>query len=167
MAGKKTSGLNVLKTCNGATVAPNSDVRQCFKMLLAVTNMADKTAPCDMALYGATPAGSERDHSRTLELIRKHYRKAYTGNSAIYDAKTVRRLVASPDVRRIHSSFKYSFNAIEEIFWAVAVDVVTSAADAASTPTSSNDACAAHTPKEHKHILDDAASWRRAALFQT
>ena len=126
VARRKTNGFVTLSTCAGNAALHTSDVRVCFKQAVG-TDLSDPAdgAGCALDLY-APPPGADpgRGHRRTIEDIARHWRKSFTGNSAIYSERTVRALVASPAVRRLHAFFKYGYLAIEEHFWAIALDLI-------------------------------------------
>lgn len=162
VAKAKTSGFVALDTCRGRARAYTLDVRSCFKRALGPRDLdLPGEAPCDPALFGTAPPGADvaTGHARTLGMIRAAFRKSFTGNAAVYSAADVRRLVASPAVLRLHAFFKYGFNAIEEHFFAIALELL-------DGPVETCDADA-RAPESTDHVLDDGAGWRRAAVFQT
>ena len=119
---------------------------------------------------GASP---ESGHRRTIEDIARHWRKSFTGNSAIYGARTVRALVESPAVRRLHAFFKYGYLAIEEHFWAIALDMIEASDGDAACPRAMNSKGTKleHADREYFGHLGfnspRAFDWRRGAVFQT
>ena len=100
-------------------------MRSCFKRAVG-TNLSDPAdgASCALGLYAPPPgADAGRGHRRTIEDIRGHWIKSFTGNSAIYSERTVRALVASPSVKRLHAFFKYGY-LVDEHFWAIALGLI-------------------------------------------
>ena len=180
VARRKTNGFVTLSTCAGNAALHTSDVRVCFKQAVGTT-LSDPAdgAGCALDLYAPPPGASpESGHRRTIEDIARHWRKSFTGNSAIYSARTVRALVASPSVKRLHAFFKYGYLAIVEHFWAIALDMIeASDGDAACPrarkgPTQTRAAEALeHADREYfGHLAFGGPrvfDWRRGAVFQT
>ena len=178
VARRKTNGFVTLSTCAGNAALHTSDVRVCFKRAVG----ADLSDPADGAgcsLITPPPGASpESGHRRTIEDIARHWRKSFTGNSAIYSERTVRALVASPSVKRLHAFFKYGYLAIEEHFWAIALDMVAESDGDAACPRARKgptqtrpEEVLEHADREYFGHLGfnspRAFDWRRGAVFQT
>ena len=129
-------------------------------------------AGCALDLYAPPPGASPGNgHRRTIDDISKHWRKSFTGNSAIYSERTVRALVESPAVKRLHAFFKYGYLAIEEHFWAIALDPVWKSTSVSGAPDNSSPShfSAMTRPSwlgraarnRHRHAIEQASRrWR-------